>query len=527
MRIRFNNFLYLLPIFIISIYYSIHHFEPQSAVDGGLILSNKIIFPDNFKNVSTIFFNSWTILHHFTYLLFKINLSVDSVSIILIFITTISYTLGIYFLSLGFTDSKIFSLFLALLTIVTRENFGWLDYPVFYFAEHTYGIFSLSIFTLVSGFLCNKQYKFAGFFSIILLGGHLVVGLWVLLIFLISFLLFFFLKIYKNYDFKKIFVGILFGLIPIVISLVFFKFHTIDHTSYNTNDFSIYMSIWDHHRNISTINYNYILKTLLLLVVLTIFLFNFRSNKNLIFYLFILFSCLGSMIIYLSLKLFPEYLPNLLVRAMPTRLFLSHSVIGYPIMICCGYLFLKKISFFNNQRFQVKSKYIYFLSILIFSILLTLNFNEINSRALKIKTTLNSIYKSDEKIFWERVNNLKTNGFFITTYFSSNPTLRYGRKPYLINAKYFDHIPYHPYTSSETKLIIENIYGVDYEDPPQKYLAAIPDEWFKDTFESRTIYEWKNLSKIHNISGIIVPSNWKININQKIKSKNFTVYIFD
>ena len=527
MRIGFKNFLYVFPILIISIYYSIHHFEPQSAVDGGLILSNKIIFPDNFKNVSSIFFNSWTILHHFTYLLLEINFSVDFVSIILIFITTISYTLGIYFLSLGFTNSRIFSLFLAILTIVTRKNFGWLDYPVFYFAEHTYGIFSLSIFTLVSGFLCNKQFKLAGFFAVILLGAHLVVGLWVLLILLISFLLFFCLKIYKKYDFKKIFIGILFGLFPILISLVFLKFHTIDHTSYNTNDFSIYMNIWDHHRNISTINYNYILKTLLLLLVLTIYIFNFESNKNLIFYLFVLLSCLGSMIIYLLLKLFPEYLPNLVVRAMPTRLFLSHSVIGYPIIICCGYFFLKKNKFYSNLRFQIKSKYIYFFSILIFSILLTLNFNEINSRALKIKTTLVSIYKFDEKIFWKNVNNLNTNGFFVTTYFSSNPTLRYGRKPYLINTKYFDHIPYHPYTSSETRLIIENIYGVDYQNPPQKYLAAIPDEWFKDTFELRSINEWKSLSKTYNISGIIVPSEWKININKKIKSKIFTVYIFD
>ena len=117
--------------------------------------------------------------------------------------------------------------------------------------------------------------------------------------------------------------------------------------------------------------------------------------------------------------------------------------------------------------------------------------------------------------------------FFVTTYFSSNPTLRYGRKPYLINTKYFDHIPYHPYTSSETRLIIENIYGVDYQNPPQKYLAAIPDEWFKDTFELRSINEWKSLSKTYNISGIIVPSEWKININKKIKSKIFTVYIFD
>ena len=31
------------------------------------------------------------------------------------------------------------------------------------------------------------------------------------------------------------------------------------------------------------------------------------------------------------------------------------------------------------------------------------------------------------KKFWAKVNNLDTSGFFITTYFSSNPTLRYAK----------------------------------------------------------------------------------------------------
>ena len=33
--------------------------------------------------------------------------------------------------------------------------------------------------------------------------------------------------------------------------------------------------------------------------------------------------------------------------------------------------------------------------------------------------------------------------------------------------------------------------------------VQVPDEWFKETFESRTANEWKNLSNIYNISGIM------------------------
>ena len=201
--------------------------------------------------------------------------------------------------------------------------------------------------------LCNEKYKSAGFFSLILLGAHLVVGLWVLLVFIFIFLLSSNLKILKNYEFKKIFLGILFGSIPILISLIFFKINTIDPTSYITNDFNIYMNNWDHHRNINTINYNYISKTLILLIILTIYFFKLKSEKKFVFYFFIIFSCIGSMFIYLSLKLFPEYISPLILRAMPT-VFLSHSVIGYPISGCL-YLYIKQLKFTNifNYKFSL------------------------------------------------------------------------------------------------------------------------------------------------------------------------------
>lgn len=41
-----------LPIILISFYYTVYKFEAQSAVDGGLILSNLINYPENFSNLT-------------------------------------------------------------------------------------------------------------------------------------------------------------------------------------------------------------------------------------------------------------------------------------------------------------------------------------------------------------------------------------------------------------------------------------------------------------------------------------------
>ena len=72
--LRIENFLYIFPIILISIYYSIYKFHAQSAVDGGLILSNIVDYPENFSNVTGALQDSYTFLHQFTLFFLKLNL---------------------------------------------------------------------------------------------------------------------------------------------------------------------------------------------------------------------------------------------------------------------------------------------------------------------------------------------------------------------------------------------------------------------------------------------------------------------
>ncbi len=525
---KIKNFLFIIPLLLISFYYSIYKFESQSAVDGGLILLELVKFPENFSNITSIFYNGWTILHHFTFILLKLDFSVDFVSTILIFIITLFYTLGIFFLVIGFNHSKILALLIAVFVIISRENFGSVDYPVLYFSEHTYGAFSLSTFTLIAGLLSNKNYISAGFFSLILLSAHLVVGLWVILLLLFSYI---FLSIFFKDDelknFKKIIFGSLIVIIPIFISFIFFRYNLIDKSSYNIEDFNIYLNQWDHHRNITNINFDYIIKTLIFLPIISIYFYFSDNKRNQIFFLFILFSCLGSLFIYLFIKLFPEFTPSFIIRAMPTRLFLLHSVIGYPIIICIIYFFIKKLNF-NLPNFSGKKRFIFPMSIfLLLVVFIGNNFDKMKIRYSDLKETLIYGYDKEEKFFWNKINELNTSGYFITGFNSSGPLLRYGKKPYLINTAYFDHIPYHPYTVTETRLIIEEVYGVSFTNPPKKFLAALLDDWYKDNFENRSYSDWLGLSEKYNISGIIVPSDWNLNLPDKLISNKFTAYIIN
>jgi hypothetical protein len=531
---KYKNFGYIIPLLLISFYYSVDKFIVQSAVDGGLVLSELVKFPSNFSNVSSIFYNGWTILHQFTFVLFKLNFSVNSVSIILTFIILAFYTLGIYYLTLGISKSHNLALLISLLVVVTRVHFGDVDYPVLFFSEHTYGAFSLAAFTLIIGLLSNENFKMAGVMSAILFAAHLVVGIWIISLIIFSYiitLLFFEDKNKPKY--KKIFKGIILLVLPLFLSFIFFRLNVVEKNIYDLNDFQTYLNQWDAHRNVFTINYNYISKTLLLISIMVIYINYFEKNKNQIVYLVILISVAGSMILYLLYKFLPNsFIPLIVIRAMPTRVFLLHSVIGYPIIIAIIFSIFRKANF----NFNISKKYFliifFFLTfVLIFNthdfLKKTNEFyaNKIEKRFIKFTNILSQENRNDEDIFWEKIHNLKSDGFYVTTFNSSGPTLRHGKKPYLINTSWFDQTAYYPYQVAEVKLIIEDIYGIPFESPPTKFLAVLVDDWFKNTFEKRSTLEWKMLSNKHNISGIIVPSDWNLLIPKTITSKKFTAYI--
>ena len=153
--------------------------------------------------------------------------------------------------------------------------------------------------------------------------------------------------------------------------------------------------------------------------------------------------------------------------------------------------------------------------------------NKVEKRFLKISNILFKTRKNDEYFFWKKINEIKSDGYYITTFNSSGLTLRYGRKPYILNTTMLDIIPYIPYQVTEVKLIIEDIYGIPFNDPPIKFLGAILDDWFKNTFEKRSINDWKLIAEKYNISGVIVPSDWNLIIKDKIVSQKFTAYILN
>ncbi len=534
-----NYYFAVFFLLLISFFLTIDNFSLQSATNSGLILSQKVIYPDQFTNVSVAHFNSWTSLHHLTLILLKMKINIFVLSKILIYISTVFFSFGIFLLVFSITKSNLIALSVVCFTLVGKYNFGDLDYPALIYFEHTYGMFSFSTFTLFVGLLFNKNLRIAGFFLVLLISVHIVIGTWVL--FLILFI-FFYLKYIKktdelNNDFiKKFLKGFLFGLVPIFFSFIYHRKNLINKTSYDSNNFNLYMDLWDTHRNITDINYVYIILTF---VLLFFFFCSFqKSNRKKPFedflFLFILIHCLGSMILYIMYKIIPDYFPEIFVRGMIARVFLIHTHIGYPLIISFCYILFKNNSYFNSRLYGnlgFITLIIIFASALFFNKYTNRDFvsnkdlySKISYRIEIFKKNMSNNLEPNEEKFWRDVSRYNSSGYFVTTSKTSDPTIRFGRKPYIINTNYFDHIPYHPHTVDHVKIILENIYKIKFDEPPIKHLSKINDEWIIETFKNRTEDEWIDLRNKYNLSGVIVPSSWKLNIKNKILSSKYTLY---
>ena len=292
-------------------------------------------------------------------------------------------------------------------------------------------------------------------------------------------------------------------------------------SSFDLSSYNNYMQYWEGHRNESTYHFEYFTKTFILLIfgILCLKVFNNKFSKNFKFGMIcVLSSVILSTFVYFLFKFFHPYMPDLILRTMPTRFATLHSIIGWPLLL--GILFVL------TKEFSKRLGYILIIFIIVsYSISHHKVFFKLHN--LFIKNTSKQLESLEEVNFWNDIKEIKSNGYILTTYSTSIVSMRRSLKPILLDVTSFDFVPYYPNTAKNLSRIIENVYGIPFNNPP-KNIANKPfllDENIKPNFENYTEENWKELSKNYNFFGIVVPVNWNINLPLKIKNKKFAFYI--
>mgnify|MGYP004406987975 FL=1 len=481
-------------------------------MDGGLALSEIIKYPEPLSPTKYYYFNSWTLLHQFSEVFLRFGFSTQSVSKIILFLSILSYALSAFLISYKLTEDKYLSLSVSVLMIIFQKNFGDTDYPSLVISIHTYGMFSLAISSLILALTLNENYKSAGFFSILLISLHPIIGVWILGILIFGTLI---LKDKKiNIDLLK---GAILGSFLTVLSFVLFTNNTIEKLDFNPEIFKMYIDLWDGHRNpLGHIHYEYLLKTIFLFLVVNIYFLLLKDKSKKFFLIIFNSSIIFSLILYFLYKLVPELFPAFIVNIMPTRFLILHSFIGWPLII--GALWATFSQFNSTKKF---------IKIFIFTILIIYSLQHYKS-FIKIKNGI--FFDSSEfskfngtDIFYE-ISNLELDGYFITTSTTGNYTHSYAFKPILLDVGNFNYIPYHPYLANKSFEILESIYDIDIKNPPIKHYNRIPDSFIKTVFENKTKTEWENIRKKFNANYVVVPSEWEIGLKLFKKNDIFSIY---
>ena len=139
--------------------------------------------------------NSWTLLHQIAEILLNFGLSIDNSSRVILFLSTLCFGISSFLIVNKLTFNKYLALLVSILMLILQKNFGDTDYPSLIFSNQSYGMFSLALASLIFSLILNENFKYSGFFTLLLISVHPVIGFWMLSILVIS------LIIYKD---KKI-----------------------------------------------------------------------------------------------------------------------------------------------------------------------------------------------------------------------------------------------------------------------------------------------------------------------------------
>ena len=572
---KFYNYLIFFSIFVVCLFFTISHTLEQNSLDASLIFGGFVESPKGKSQMSHLNSQFSLLIYLGTYLL-KFGLSINLISKILIFFSTISYFTGIYLIIISIIkyinvyNKRLISFSFTFIAIFIIElNFGDVDYPAMIFTEHTFGIYSLALPTLIFGLLSNGNIFLAFFFAFILLLTHGVLGIWTLSILILNSLIYIFYH-KKTYFVKNAFLGCILGLALFLLVLTFHinssgQFKVFVFSEYDSNDLINWDILWETHRTIREIDFLYLSKSIILMLIIIFFIkFNKKYiDENTSFALsgIILSIFLGS-ILYIFYKLFLEFLPPFIKAPMPTRVFNMHTYLSWPIIFSISIFILKIIS--KKIKINFKKTFFY-TSILIFIFIISFNQKNLTNylfahydKNIGIKSILENnpfrtriaifiwespfrkIFFNKEKIkeinmkrypnsnFWQKIREYKTNSYWLTIHPYQYKLLRYGRKPILIDTHSFDFAYYELSSLNFIKEVIENIFNLPFDKITipsfEKNSGRVPNNIIKIEFENKNYDNWLKISNKFNLNFIIVPSNWKIDLPIQLSNGNLSLY---
>ncbi len=538
MKLFFAKFNILLIVVYCSFLAYLDASIPQRSTEFGLVYVGKLVYkPDDlmFWSYSELFSS----LNVLTAFLLKITGNTFVTGFTIQFFQLLILLLSLYFLINNFLRLELVSLLVIFVISFAIPNIAKefvSVYPLIFRTEHTYGQFGLSFTLLVITLLVYSKFKWAFFNLGILLGIHTAWALWSGILTIIYIVL-----VHK----KRVFLHIKSNLISLIlgsfISIILFAIHKIilANSTYsklgNRNDTLInsYLTYWDYHRSIP-FNFDAVKLNLFLIILLIFLTFVIKiGSKGLKrFNILLLISTLLSVGIYFlnDYILNNSFIPLSLL--MPGRFMNLQALTLLPILIINGYFVLK---FFLNSlnRFRVVDKYFKRVFTLIFYSVILYLFVFTDSLAkipFSHSVSALNIYQKSENLCLS----LEPNEKKVLTI--GNPSrfipIKCG-KSVILDTTAIDFIPYLPNALNSLKTIIDEVYGLDFQDPRKNFelidselsqSGSVPENIVKPVWDFRSVQDWQLLACKYDFVNIVTPDYFSLALPLIYSENGYSIY---
>lgn len=535
---NYSNFLIALIIVYCAFLAFIDSGSPQRSIEAGLVYANYLDYDPNslmFASYSELF----SLINLLTGLLLFITKSVSATSASIQFIQLLILSLSTYSLVIKVSGQRILGLLIVFI-VTSALPYTVKDlsssYPLIFRTEHTFGQLGLSLTILVVSLLLFKKNLATGISLGLLLGFHGAWAIWSILITLT----------YLIVNRKRIVVQnvrrLLFGFLGgSLLTLIGYGVHKLILNNINydklpsptSNLLTAYLKYWDYHRSLPFDDES-LIKGVLIGIIFPIFGYLLRKNSMNFYILSLLvgFSALTSSFLYYTNDVILNGNFINLSLLMPGRFMNLHAILFIILISLTLFLLLEKFT----SRLEILNKFnntapilaVFIIYIFFFISYFSTNIYQKNSFSQNISSI--NVYNQE---FRSCAILSPGNNQILTIGNSSRIIPIKCKKPIVLDTTAIDFIPYLPKEIIRLKVLVEEIYGINFNDPKINFeiigknlsqSGSVSEEIVNPVWQSRTVQQWEFLACKYNFKNIVVPDYFNINLPNVISEKGYTVY---
>jgi len=533
---------------------------PESrAIDGANVLAGIVRYPLN-NPAGAYFHNLWTMLHQIPAGLLLLGIPDTAIHLLISVGFAAATCCGISPLVFGLTRSVGLALSMTTTIVIGGQHVPGPDYPVLFFTDHTYGMASMALAYLTVGLFANRRWWAAGFTAGVLPAIHPVVGGWILAVVITLGVA----GLWRSRDFRR---GLAIGVsIALVSFVVYLAMKTPYIGSPDAALMQVYLDLWDYHRSFgydaSTLAAGLVLVALGMSYIVPAFATERREAEWAI--VAVMLSVLGSSALYEWFHLSRETMPNIISRAIPSRLVNLH--LSLFLALAVGLLWrLKPLSLNRAAALLLVVSWVAPRSLglhpanhLDIVLLVSLVLGVVAVLAALVPTRLSSLIAFCERLtrfqaiaapavvamligsttyaatrhidwslghrsliedaasraFFERLRVTPVAGLVLAPDYAAVAALRYGHKPVVLDPTMLGLLPYSPGAVRDIANIITSAYGVDFRHPPptSQHRDALAADASRQYWAQLSPTEWASIAERFCIGAVIVPTDWSTHL---------------